>query len=223
MGHSVHHLSIPQHTMADFPQKKGFEGEAETRIHKIRIYLTSRNVKALEKVCSDLIKGAKDKRLMCKGPVRMPTKILRIMTRKAPNGEGTNTYIFFFFFFFFFFFCRNHRFHLHTHSSQYSYLLQEHALMFSNFRRWNKRNPGKSVLTAELQIFADIARVTIEFPFNTLSSRAEVAFANFALDHPGRLVVQMLQTEDSHRTGKIFIALSRRQLSNLGTSDRFPH
>jgi len=93
--------------------------------------------------------------------------------------------------------------------------------MFSNFRRWNKRNPGKSVLTAELQIFVDIARVTIEFPFNTLSSRAEVAFANFALDHPGRLVVQMLQTEDSHRTGKIFIALSRRQLSNLGTSDRF--
>merc|ERR1711924_303970 len=55
-------------------------------------YLTSRNVKALEKVCADLIKGAKDKRLLCKGPVRMPTKILRIMTRKSPCGEGTNTW-----------------------------------------------------------------------------------------------------------------------------------
>lgn len=93
--------------------------------------------------------------------------------------------------------------------------------MFSNFRRRNKRSAGKSVLTAELQIFVDVARVTIEFPFNTLSSRAEVAFANFALDHLGRLVVQMLQTEDSHSIGKIFIALSRWQLSNLGTSDRF--
>merc|ERR1712097_72155 len=36
--------------------------------------------------------GAKDKRLLCKGPVRMPTKILRIMTRKSPCGEGTNTW-----------------------------------------------------------------------------------------------------------------------------------
>merc|ERR1712059_234776 len=87
-------LSSPNSKMADFAKPgaaKPFEGE-ETRIHKIRIYLTSRNVKALEKVCTDLIKGAKDKRLMCKGPVRMPTKTLRIMTRKAPNGEGTNTY-----------------------------------------------------------------------------------------------------------------------------------
>merc|ERR1711959_707028 len=83
----------PTVRMADFAKPGAkFEGGEEARIHKIRIYLTSRNVKALEKVCSDLIKGAKDKRLMCKGPVRMPTKTLRIMTRKAPNGEGTNTY-----------------------------------------------------------------------------------------------------------------------------------
>merc|ERR1712000_132259 len=94
MGTVRQHLSIPQHphNMSDFPAKKGFDGDAETKIHKIRIYLTSRNVKALEKVCADLIKGAKEKRLMCKGPVRMPTKILRIMTRKSPCGEGTNTW-----------------------------------------------------------------------------------------------------------------------------------
>merc|ERR1711965_238332 len=83
--------SSPNTKMADYTKPKQFEGE-EARIHKIRIYLTSRNVKALEKVCSDLIKGAKDKRLEAKGPVRMPTKKLRIMTRKAPCGEGTNTY-----------------------------------------------------------------------------------------------------------------------------------
>lgn len=56
----------------------------EARIHKIRIYLTSRNVKALEKVCADLIKGAKDKRLLCKGPVRMPTKVNK---RPSPHTK----------------------------------------------------------------------------------------------------------------------------------------
>jgi small subunit ribosomal protein S20e len=43
-------------------------------------------------VCSDLIKGAKDKNLKVKGPVRMPTKVLRITTRKGPSGQGTNTF-----------------------------------------------------------------------------------------------------------------------------------
>jgi hypothetical protein len=43
-------------------------------------------------VCADLIKGAKDKDLKVKGPVRMPTRTLRITTRKSPCGEGTNTW-----------------------------------------------------------------------------------------------------------------------------------
>ena len=34
----------------------------------------------------------KDKRLKVKGPVRLPTKTLRITTRKSPCGEGTNTW-----------------------------------------------------------------------------------------------------------------------------------
>lgn len=46
----------------------------------------------LSSVCADLIKGAKDKRLKVKGPVRLPTKVLRITTRKSPCGEGTNTW-----------------------------------------------------------------------------------------------------------------------------------
>merc|ERR1719191_271998 len=61
-------------------------------MHKIRITLTSRNVASVEKVCADLIAGAKDKGLQVKGPVRIPTKRLRVVTRKAPNGEGTNTW-----------------------------------------------------------------------------------------------------------------------------------
>mmetsp|Transcript_9918 Transcript_9918/g.16851 ORF Transcript_9918/g.16851 Transcript_9918/m.16851 type:complete len:118 (-) Transcript_9918:414-767(-) len=69
---------------------KAFEEEA--KIHRIRITLTSRNVRNLEKVCADLIRGAKDKKLKVKGPVRLPTKVLRITTRKSPCGEGTNTW-----------------------------------------------------------------------------------------------------------------------------------
>ena len=64
---------------------KGVEEEAP--VHRIRITLTSRNVKSLEKVCQDLIRGAKDKELKVKGPVRMPTKTLRITTRKTPCGK----------------------------------------------------------------------------------------------------------------------------------------
>jgi small subunit ribosomal protein S20e len=108
------------------------------KVHRIRITLTSRNVKNLEKgacsarappahprlqtaaqrwrsarlcttvpaslhrvfslgallaaVCGDLIRGAKDKRLKVKGPVRLPTKVLKLTVRKSPCGEGTNTW-----------------------------------------------------------------------------------------------------------------------------------
>jgi len=62
------------------------------KIHKIRITLTSRNVKSLEKVCTELIDRAKSKELRVKGPVRLPTKILKISTRKTPCGEGSKTW-----------------------------------------------------------------------------------------------------------------------------------
>ncbi|XP_006886571.1 PREDICTED: 40S ribosomal protein S20-like [Elephantulus edwardii] len=60
--------------------------EQEVAIHRIWTTLTSCNIKTLEKVCADLIRGAK-----VKGPVRMPTKTLRITTRKTPCGEGSKT------------------------------------------------------------------------------------------------------------------------------------
>ena len=44
-------------------------------------------------VCADLVKGAKDKSLTVKGPVRMPTKVLHITTRKSPCGEGNALFI----------------------------------------------------------------------------------------------------------------------------------
>ncbi|SAL97169.1 hypothetical protein [Absidia glauca] len=73
-------------------QKVGVEEHVEAKIHRIRITLTSRNVKNLEKVSADLIQRAKDKQLKVKGPVRLPTKVLRITTRKSPCGNGSETF-----------------------------------------------------------------------------------------------------------------------------------
>ncbi|EFN56903.1 hypothetical protein CHLNCDRAFT_22032 [Chlorella variabilis] len=73
-------------------QKPGVEEAEAAPIHRIRITLTSKNVKNLEKVCADLIRGAKEKQLKVKGPVRMPTRVLKITTRKSPCGNGTNTF-----------------------------------------------------------------------------------------------------------------------------------
>lgn len=49
---------------------------------------------ALEKVCAALKRSAEDKGLKGKvmGPVRLPTRTLRITTRKTPCGEGSKTW-----------------------------------------------------------------------------------------------------------------------------------
>ena len=74
------------------PKAKEVETDDASRIHRIRITLTSLNVENLEKVCADLKRGAVDKKLRVAGPVRLPTKKLKVTTRKSPCGEGTNTW-----------------------------------------------------------------------------------------------------------------------------------
>ena len=76
--------------MSAYKDQKAVTGESS--IHRIRIILTCRTVKSLEKVCNDLIKGAKEKDLKVKGPVQVPTKILRIKTRRTPCREGSETW-----------------------------------------------------------------------------------------------------------------------------------
>ncbi|KAH8739945.1 40S ribosomal protein S20 [Cryptosporidium ryanae] len=69
-----------------------FGTEQQIQLHKIRITLSSKNLKSIERVCTDLIQSAKQKDLKVKGPVRMPVKTLRITTRKSPCGEGSKTW-----------------------------------------------------------------------------------------------------------------------------------
>ena len=64
----------------------------QEEIHKIRISLVSTKVKQLEEVCQGIIDNAAREHLYHKGPVRMPTKVLSIATRKTPNGEGSKTW-----------------------------------------------------------------------------------------------------------------------------------
>lgn len=43
-------------------------------------------------VCERLISTAKSNDVKVAGPVRIPTKVLRITTRKTPCGEGSKTW-----------------------------------------------------------------------------------------------------------------------------------
>ena len=57
-----------------------------------RIKLTSTNLSTLEGVCSE-IKGISEKSgINLKGPYPLPTKKMKVVTRKSPCGQGTNTW-----------------------------------------------------------------------------------------------------------------------------------
>lgn len=77
--------------MSDFQKEKGEEQE-QPQIIKIRITLTSTKVKQLENVSNNIVRNAEQYKLVKKGPVRLPTKVLKISTRKTPNGEGSKTW-----------------------------------------------------------------------------------------------------------------------------------
>jgi len=57
-----------------------------------RIKLTSTNLSNLEQVCKE-IKEITDKTgIKVRGPLPLPTKRLKVVTRKAPSGQGTHTF-----------------------------------------------------------------------------------------------------------------------------------
>mmetsp|Transcript_69304 Transcript_69304/g.80864 ORF Transcript_69304/g.80864 Transcript_69304/m.80864 type:complete len:121 (-) Transcript_69304:186-548(-) len=69
------------------------KGEEEQRKTRVRLTLTCKNLESVEKVSREMIGRAKGiEGVKVHGPVRMPTKILRIGTRKSPCGNGTNTF-----------------------------------------------------------------------------------------------------------------------------------
>lgn len=76
--------------MEDKDKTKGEEVQEE--VQRIRMTLKCRDTAPLEKISSEIKRKAAELGYKTKGPVRIPTKILRITTRKSPCGEGTNTW-----------------------------------------------------------------------------------------------------------------------------------
>jgi len=59
---------------------------------KVRIKLNSTDIEMLNKIC-DMIKDIASKSgIVINGPVPLPTKKLKITTRKSPCGNGTATF-----------------------------------------------------------------------------------------------------------------------------------
>jgi small subunit ribosomal protein S10 len=57
-----------------------------------RIKLVSTNLEDLERVSKDIKDLGEKTGINVRGPVPLPTKKLRVVTRKAPSGQGTHTY-----------------------------------------------------------------------------------------------------------------------------------
>ena len=60
--------------------------------HYARIKLTSANLEQLERVAKNIREIAEKTGVRVKGPQPLPTKRLKVTTRKAPTGEGSHTF-----------------------------------------------------------------------------------------------------------------------------------
>jgi len=61
-------------------------------MEKARIILLGKDPKQLEALCSEIIEVVKKTGVRYSGPVPLPTKVLKVTTRKSPDGEGTATW-----------------------------------------------------------------------------------------------------------------------------------
>ena len=59
---------------------------------KVRIKLNSTSIEMLNKICNDIKQVASKAGVIISGPVPLPTKKLKITTRKSPCGNGTATF-----------------------------------------------------------------------------------------------------------------------------------
>lgn len=59
---------------------------------RARIKLSSVNIKELNELVDSILDLTKKQGLVAKGPIPLPTKRLKIVTRKSPCGDGTETY-----------------------------------------------------------------------------------------------------------------------------------
>ena len=59
---------------------------------KVRIKLNSTNIEMLNNICNSIKDLANKSGIPISGPVPLPTKKLKVTTRKSPCGDGTATF-----------------------------------------------------------------------------------------------------------------------------------
>ena len=59
---------------------------------KVRIKLNSTNIEMLNNICNSIKEIAEKSGITISGPVPLPTKKLKVTTRKSPCGDGTATF-----------------------------------------------------------------------------------------------------------------------------------
>jgi small subunit ribosomal protein S10 len=59
---------------------------------RVRIKLNSTNIEMLNNICESIKEIAKKSGIAISGPVPLPTKKLKITTRKSPCGSGSATF-----------------------------------------------------------------------------------------------------------------------------------
>ena len=57
-------------------------------MQKARIKLASTEIDKINSICSDIMSIAEKTGVELKGPIPLPTKKLKVTTRKSPDGEG---------------------------------------------------------------------------------------------------------------------------------------
>ncbi len=58
----------------------------------VRVKLNSTDIEMLNSICNSISDIAKKSGIVVRGPVPLPTKRLKITTRKSPCGDGTATF-----------------------------------------------------------------------------------------------------------------------------------
>ncbi|MEW5897398.1 MAG: 30S ribosomal protein S10 [Nanoarchaeota archaeon] len=59
---------------------------------RARIKLASTEIEKINKICADIKEIAEKTGVMLHGPIPLPTKKLKVTTRKSPSGEGKATW-----------------------------------------------------------------------------------------------------------------------------------
>ncbi|PIO08656.1 30S ribosomal protein S10 [Candidatus Pacearchaeota archaeon CG10_big_fil_rev_8_21_14_0_10_34_12] len=59
---------------------------------KVRVKLNSIDIEMLNSICNSISDMAKKAGIVIRGPVPLPTKKLKVTTRKSPCGDGTATF-----------------------------------------------------------------------------------------------------------------------------------